>query len=172
MLEAAQKKDNIRREPDPDVASTGDRAEDVWTGPVVEEVIEGQELSYLPPSPTPNESWPSPPFVKTALDIREQTKLLAIGDSLLKIAMTSRTYYYIADVLKGYRPGDWRRAAIHTSPGGTAREALDILRTHLTKVPDTEYVRVPGSDQKRLKEDHVCLICLNSNEAFQRGRWH
>ena len=167
MLENAQRKENIRR-PDPNVASTGDRAGDGWTGPVIEEVIEGQAPSYLPP--TPSETWPSPPFVKTAQEIRDQTKLLAIGDSLFKIAMTSRKYYHLDDVLKGYRPRAWRRAAIYTSPGGTAKEALDILRTHLTMVPDTEYIRVPGSDQKRLKEDHVCLICLNLNEAFRQGR--
>ena len=63
MLENAQRKENIRK-PDPNVASTGDRAGDGWTGPVIEEVIEGQAPSYLPP--TPSETWPSPPFVKTA----------------------------------------------------------------------------------------------------------
>ena len=50
MLENAQRKDNIRK-PDPNVASTGDRAGDGWTGPVIEEVIEGQPPSYLPPTP-------------------------------------------------------------------------------------------------------------------------
>ena len=70
--------------------------------------------------------------------------------------MTPKKFYHLDDVLKCYRPSDWRRAAIYTSPGGTAKEALDILRTHLTLVPDTEYIRVPDSDQKRLKEDHVC----------------
>ena len=134
---------------DPSVVGTGDRADGAWTGPIIQEVIEGEELPWVP-NPRPSETWPSPPFVRTAQEIRDQTQLFVIWDRLFNIAMTSRKANCMADVMKGDRPRDWRQASIHTCPGGTAKEVVDILRTYINQVPDSEYVFKVGTDQRRL----------------------